>query len=241
MKKVNKNIIEYRKQRKRVLSAYRRLEKMGYIFDKNPVPKIPKKITQASVKRLAKITPEQLRLKSEYIVGEKIVKYKTHKQQIKEEIKQIRNALKQKSDAQSLTDIPRVSYIDKFREQVEQAFGNIENFKDDVIDLPDDRGFYHGRDMPVTYMDLTPYKNLFISLLDDRIAEDGEEIVEQLLFENSDKIADNLKGIQYDSSEENVVRYCNNIPSILKGRPLSIQERENIANISDMDYNIEDY
>ena len=242
MKKLN-NTIEYRKQRKRVLSAYRRLEKMGFIFDKNPVPKIPKKITQSSIIRLAKITPEQLRQKSEYIIGEKIVRYKTHKQQVKEEIKQIRKSLREQQEPQTSipVDIPTVSYIDKFREQVEQAFGNIENFRNDVTDLPDERTFYHGRNNPVTYMDLSPYKNLFMSLLDDRIAEDGEEFVEQLLFENADKIADNLKAIQYDSDEHRVVHACESIPPILKGRPLTRQEAEDLSGISDIDYDTEEY
>lgn len=235
MKNSNKTIIEYRKQRKRVLSAYRRLEKMGFIFDENPVPKIPKKITQSSVKRLAKITPEKLREKSEYIVGENVVKYKTHKQQVKQEIKQIRKELK------AQISIPTVSYIDKFREQVEQVFGEIENFRNDVTDLPYERTFYHGRNNPVTYMDLSPYKNLFISLLDDRIAEYGEEFVEQLLFENADKIADNLKAIQYDSDEQRVVHACESIPPILKGRPLTRQEAEDLSGISDIDYDTEEY
>lgn len=235
MKKSNKTIIEYRKQRKRVLSAYRRLKKMGFIFDENPVPKIPKKITQSSVKRLAKIIPEKLREKSEYIVGEKVLKYKTHKQQVKQEIKKIRKELK------AQISIPTVSYIAKFREQVEQVFGEIENFRNNVTDLPDERTFYHGRNNPVTYMDLSPYKNLFISLLDDRIAEDGEEFVEQLLFENADKIADNLKAIQYDSDEQRVVHSCESIPPILKGRPLTRQEAEDLSGISDIDYDTEEY
>ena len=242
--KKNKIVIdEYKKQRKRVLSNYRRLEKMGFIFDKNPVPKIPKKIKQSSVTNLAKITPEKLRQKAEFIVGEKVVKYKTHKQQVKEEIKQIRKSLREQHLPQTSipVDIPTVSYIDKFREQVEQTFGNIENFRNDVIDLPDDRAFYHGINNPVTYMDLSPYKNLFMSLLDDRIAQDGEEFVEQLLFENADKIADNLKAIQYDSDEQSVVHACESIPPILKGRPLTRQEAEDLSGISDIDYDTEEY
>lgn len=244
MKKENKLLIdEYKKQRKRVLSAYRRLEKIGFIFNKNPIPKIPKKIKQGSINKLANITPEQLRKKSEYIVGEKVVKYKTHKKQVKEEIKQIRKSLREQHIPKTSipVDVPTVSYIAKFREQVEQVFGEIENFRNDVTDLPDDRAFYHGRNNPVTYMDLTPYKNLFISLLDDRIAEDGEEFVEQLLFENADKIADNLKAIQYDSDDQRVVHACESIPPILKGRPLTRQEAEDLSGISDIDYDTEEY
>lgn len=238
MRKENNTLLkEYKKQRKRVLSAYRRLEKMGFLFDKNPVPKIPKKITQASVKRLANITPEKLREKSEYIVDDRILKYKSHKVQVKQEIKRLRKTLKESIPI----NIPKVSYIDKFRQQIEETFGGIENFRNDVVDLPDDRAFYHGRGVPVTFMDLSPYKNLFMSLLDDRIAEDGEEFVEQLLYENADKISGNLKAIQYDSDEQRVVHSCESIPPILKGRPLSRQEAEDLSSISDIDYNAEEY
>ena len=55
---------QYRKERRRVQSAMRRLEKQGYVLPDDLLPSIPKKITQASINRLKKITSESIYKKS---------------------------------------------------------------------------------------------------------------------------------------------------------------------------------
>lgn len=62
----------YRKERKRVLAARRRLEKQGFILN-SEAPSIPKRITEGSIRALKKITPASLREKSvfmDYLTGE---------------------------------------------------------------------------------------------------------------------------------------------------------------------------
>lgn len=56
----------YVKQLKRIKQFIRRAEKRGYQFAQNLIPKKPKKITQKSVERLKKITPEKAYKKSVY-------------------------------------------------------------------------------------------------------------------------------------------------------------------------------
>lgn len=63
-KKPNKTTLEYRKQRKRVQAAIKRLEKRGYIVPENLLPDIPKNITPASVRRLQKIDINKIYKKS---------------------------------------------------------------------------------------------------------------------------------------------------------------------------------
>ena len=58
-KKVSATVKAYRKERSRVLATVRRYEKQGLYVD-FVVPNIPKRITQASVRRLAKITPKKI-------------------------------------------------------------------------------------------------------------------------------------------------------------------------------------
>lgn len=58
-KKVSATVKAYRKERSRVLATARRYEKQGLYVD-FVVPNIPKRITQASVRRLAKITPKKI-------------------------------------------------------------------------------------------------------------------------------------------------------------------------------------
>lgn len=62
-KKISPTVKEYRKQRARVLATVRRYEKQG-LFVNFVVPNIPKRITQASVRRLAKIKPKQIQEKT---------------------------------------------------------------------------------------------------------------------------------------------------------------------------------
>lgn len=62
----------YRKERKRVLAARRRLEKQGFLLN-SEAPAIPKRITEGSIRALKKITPSSIREKSlflDYITGE---------------------------------------------------------------------------------------------------------------------------------------------------------------------------
>lgn len=62
-KKVSATVKAYRKERSRVLATVRRYEKQGLYVD-FVVPNIPERITQASVRRLAKITPKKIQSKT---------------------------------------------------------------------------------------------------------------------------------------------------------------------------------
>lgn len=79
---------EYDKQRKRLKQAIRRAEKQGYTFSEDILPKKPKRITKASVRRLAKITPELIRQKGKFLIEEtgEIIPVKGNKAVIKQEI-----------------------------------------------------------------------------------------------------------------------------------------------------------
>lgn len=57
---------EYNKQRRRIQRFIKSAEKRGYMFDQRVLPAVPKKITKASVQRLAKITPAVLYKKAVY-------------------------------------------------------------------------------------------------------------------------------------------------------------------------------
>lgn len=58
---------EYNKQLKRVKSFIRRAEKKGFVFSENVIPNRPKRITQASVRKLEKLTPNKLYQKAKYV------------------------------------------------------------------------------------------------------------------------------------------------------------------------------
>lgn len=56
----------YSKQVRRIKQFISRAEKRGFHFNENVLPKRPNRITQASVRKLAKLTPEKLYQKAEY-------------------------------------------------------------------------------------------------------------------------------------------------------------------------------
>lgn len=60
---------EYRKERKRIQNFMRRAEKRGYVFQ-TQLPEIPQRITEASVRRLQRITPKSLYENALYIIKE---------------------------------------------------------------------------------------------------------------------------------------------------------------------------
>lgn len=57
---------DYSKQVKRIKQFIRRAEKRGYQFSEDVLPQKPKRVTQASVRKLAKLTPEKLYKKAAY-------------------------------------------------------------------------------------------------------------------------------------------------------------------------------
>lgn len=57
---------EYNKQLRRIKQFIHRAEKRGYVFSDNIIPKKPKRITKASVRKLQKITPKELYKKARY-------------------------------------------------------------------------------------------------------------------------------------------------------------------------------
>lgn len=65
-KRLTQAEIEYNKNRKRITQFIRRAESRGYRFDDNILPKKPKRVTAASVRRLKKLTPEALYKRSVY-------------------------------------------------------------------------------------------------------------------------------------------------------------------------------
>lgn len=62
----SKNKEAYNKELRRIKRFISRAEKRGYQFEENIIPKKPKKITPASVRRLKKITPNYLYSRSVY-------------------------------------------------------------------------------------------------------------------------------------------------------------------------------
>lgn len=77
----------YARQRKRIQNALYRAKKHGYQFDVIVIPAIPKRITEASVRRLSKITPEYIRSKAVSKTNPVVTTSKKHKLEYENEYK----------------------------------------------------------------------------------------------------------------------------------------------------------
>lgn len=69
-RKITETRKEYNKQRKRIQNFLSRARKKGFIFEENVLPEIPKRVTKASVRRLAKLTSQELYKKAVYVSRE---------------------------------------------------------------------------------------------------------------------------------------------------------------------------
>lgn len=101
-RKLTQTRVEYNKQRKRIQNFISRAKKQGYIFDENIIPAIPKRVTKASVSRLAKLTPKELYKKAVYVSREtgEIEAPEEHKKRIRKEAAQKVKATKARKKAQ---------------------------------------------------------------------------------------------------------------------------------------------
>lgn len=110
-RKLSQTRKEYNKQRKRIQSFLSRTRKQGYIFDENVLPQIPKKITKASVSRLAKLTPKELYKKAVYVSREtgEIETPEEHKKRIRKEakVKEKETKTRKKKQAQNKQEYPK--------------------------------------------------------------------------------------------------------------------------------------
>lgn len=132
---------EYSKQRRRLQSTIYRGRKLGYTFDENALPKIPKKITKKSVERLAKLKPSDLYKKAYFTTenGKKIKGTVARK-------KHLKNVSRE-------TYIPTFNVIETIRKRLYEIerktypYINIENRKSELIKIFEDTVTYYYEDL----------------------------------------------------------------------------------------------
>lgn len=124
---------QYRKERRRIQNAMNRLEKQGYVLPEDLLPSMPKKVTQASINRLKKITSESIYKKSkklDFETGEItpgiVARDKARSQRAKEAAR--RRAFKQEyASPQFYTEAPQYTTFPSGADII------INNFRSDVI------------------------------------------------------------------------------------------------------------
>lgn len=186
---------DYMRQRRRVQRFINRAEKRGYSFEYS-LPPIPKNITQSSVSRLEKITPQLLYQKAEFISpmsGEILTGIEGRKLERKEAAIK---AAKTRKTNQLFGDIrDDITYGD------EQEFVD-EHILDEIERLID--SFSTDGMTPNQAMFHLKNRNIIKEILNQRIIDEGRYTVAQRLneYETAGDITSLVERIMYDSNSK---------------------------------------
>lgn len=220
-KKKTVNQKAFQKERKRLQQTIRRVEKQGYIFPKDIVPPLPKRVTKKALEKIKAIKSSDLYSIAEYLyidTGE-IVPAEQRRVEVKkqgiEKAKQTRKKKKQKIK----TSVPSVYYpvisiIDTVRGRIEELqreakpLINISQRKNALLDIFDDT---------VSYYDLN-----------DNLSE-----YETYLKQHESEIADLLNLIAYDSDGEQINASFVTLGRLINVTSLSMEQAENLSAMSE--------
>ena len=191
-KRISETRKEYNRQRKRIQNFISRNKKRGFLFDENILPKMPKRVTKASVNRLKKLTPEKLYSKALHLdteTGEITKGLQASKELRRKAREETKRRKQQRDDTIAFEDIvisnflariaqfrsPLVPIFEKWLDTLEQDNGRLA-----VAKMLQD-GASAGKivDYKVMYSETEMYK--YFSDMVDFLPDQGDIYKEQIL------------------------------------------------------------
>ena len=234
---------QYKKERKRIQNLMYRGRKKGYIFKENILPKIPKNISEKSIERLRKLTPEKIYKGAKFVDVETGVytSAKAHKKEVKKqaiEKAKATKALRKKEKEFKATYMPEPPTIEYETTPTPYNSGYIdiiENIRLRIAELT--RDVY-----PV--VPINSRKNDLLQIFDDTVAEFEDNLNElmQYLREHEARISTLLDQIAHESGgkiEDRAMiieKQFGEIGEILNMAPLSMIQAEQMSTMSE--YNV---
>lgn len=236
----------YKKELKRIKQFMRRAEKRGYRWYYYELPKKPKKITEKSVSRLKKITPNLLYKKGEYIeqdTGEildavkgRTIERKRAAQKAAETYKQKKNRTKKEKQKQEQPKAPKPETTEPIYD--EPYYGEVDEYLPDysemvinnvyeLIDNFDTGNFYSKRGASQAMHN----RDKLRTILDSAIAKFGADAVAERLNENAGEIAEIVDKAMYNYEEAEI--HISRFASILNDGPLSASQAAEFAEMSE--------
>lgn len=181
---------QYMQERRRIQNFIRRAEKRGYIVPKDLLPKIPKRVTKASIRRLQKLDAKSIYDKSTYVsreTGEVVSGRKGRAIERTKAAKKGAETRKRKAAAIKAA-IPREADIilENLREQLETFMPSISATR-------------YQQEQQVNHRDL------LMGALDDAIDELGEDVVAQNIKKHSSELSDLIETALY-TAYDNVMK-----------------------------------
>lgn len=206
--KSNTNLVaeqEYKRELKRIQQFLRRASKRGFIWSENIIPQRPNKITEKSVAKLKKLTPDVLYKKGEYVdasTGELLSGTKGRNLERKiaaEKAKETRNSKKIKAKKEREKKKPKETKNKKKQEQPKTATDIQHEETPEYIYDPDDEETF-GEEYYPSFTDvvlsnflatLKQFPNaegvhLLLNWYDRLIADNGRRAVAQMLQDGAE-------------------------------------------------------
>lgn len=237
---------EYNRELKRIQQFLRRASKRGYIWGDNVIPKRPKKITEKSVAKLKRLTPDVLYKKGEYLdtsTGELLSGTKgraLERKRATEKAQETRRHKRRKKDSKPKdknNPEPQEQKQDKPKKPKEKPPKKYNTDTDDYIPpmsntVLDTVRYYMEYWVPAPYWGVEfrhkKYhdKTVLEEMLDTYTTNYGESAVaERLEKEGSVRINEIVNQILYDSENETVSANLREFGEILKGAQLDDTEK----------------
>lgn len=224
---------EYYKQRKRLQSALSRERNAGYVFTDNVLPQIPKRITKASVERLKKIKPKDLRSKPTGIIdfetGEYIKRTKNTDKDI--EILAKKQRPKRKNQKRDNDDVDTDTTNDNT-----PTFDIIDYIISKLRSLPfsltkiDRLG---GKPKQVT-IDMQRSNEILVEVINRQVAEYGAEAMEAHLKLHEAEIQESISEIDITRYLDEVIGVYHKLMSLISIDPLFNDVREAVDDYANM-------
>lgn len=225
--------LELERQAKKHISRIKRFiraaEARGYTFPDSVVPKLPKRVTEATIRKLDKIRPDYLYKKAVYTSpeGVKVVGTKRRSQERSEQAKRAAETRRQKF-IEARNAAPGI----RGEPPEEQAFAL--NTIEEILFVIDNREikeawWSHKKDPLGIYKEEDA--NRLRSVLEQAIAEEGREAVAARIAEKAQDIGELItqalqgSGDRYrENGREAVNALVQKFATILRGRPLTASE-----------------
>ena len=240
---------EYKKELRRINRLIKKGEKQGFYWSESIIPKQPKKITEASIRKLKKITPDSLHKKSYQIdldTGE-LVKTTSIKTNTKPKSKKVTDLVE--------SSVPKTPNSSKKKNTEKTAKKN--SGATDAPPIEPTEGWYYPKQSTIIFYNtirniehFTPSERWSETLKQQKhsdttilkrmlywsVSNQGEqETARRLEQAGADRIDYLVDKIMYDSKSERVGVAMSEMAEILKGAPLTSQESQEIAELAEAD------
>ena len=219
--KKTQNRVEYEKQLKRIKAIVKRLEKQGYIVDKDYIKSVTSnksRITKKYLKELQNIKPDIVRLHSEIIdkeTGEIVQVKEISKKSLKEIVNKNIIAEKIKEDGITIYSDPQEYDYLKPRDNTPVTIDILTAIKDRIENMTRKIPMYAD---PIAYALFPEWKNILLRIIDDNImsAEMNNELDSLYSYYNNNSSEifadiDNIEELYYEKSLPSFTRLCSNL------------------------------